>query len=568
MAESNQEISTAFTPVHGGNEGSILSGAHQRDRLTQLEVLFANAPLGILVLNRDLRVEIANDALAHVLGLPRVDIGQSVDVALPNVAATIIPKAQEVLDTMQRGVEFAFSSTMPNDPATMRHWAAAIFAIGRPPAAISGVGLVIHDVTERTRAADRDAKQARHREALYALTAALVEAATAQEVVRATVRHATAALDAVGTVVARRTEDGHIELLDAEGMPPDVAAEWRRFPVSAPAPLAYVARTGEPLFLESSADWEHHFPELAALAQDVGHPANAVAPLIIEGRPVGALGVAFATPRRFDAEERALVQTIARQCALARERRQLFESERAARAAAVAASELKTKFMATMSHELRTPLQAIVGYADLLEMSVYGPLTESQQDALSRIGRNLQHLLHLVGGVLSLLRAESGQIQYALADVSVDQALRFVAEATAPQIAAKRLHTEHRGPRDLLVRADGEKLRQIILNLVSNAIKFTPEGGTITTLCTADAERVRIQVHDTGRGIAPEQLESVFEPFVQVGRSLSQPSEGSGLGLAISREFARGMGGELSATSVPGAGSTFTLVLPAVPISP
>src|SRR5436305_13518538 len=246
MAESNQEISDALPPLLRRSEASILSDTRQHGQLTQLEALFANAPFGILVLDRHLRVEVANDALAHILGVPRVGLGQSVLSALPHIAEALVPRAREALETMQRGVEFAFSSAAPNDPATIRHWAAAVFPIGRPPSSASGVGFVIHDVTERTTANERNARQARHREGLYALTAALVEAATPEEVVRATVRHTTAALDAVGTVVARCSEDrAYIELLDVEGMPPEVAAEWRRFPLSAPAPLAYVARPGE-----------------------------------------------------------------------------------------------------------------------------------------------------------------------------------------------------------------------------------------------------------------------------------------------------------------------------------
>jgi len=191
-------------------------------------------------------------------------------------------------------------------------------------------------------------------------------------------------------------------------------------------------------------------------------------------------------------------------------------------------------------------------------------MSEGQRNAVARMIHNLEHLLQLVGSALSLIRAEAGQLHYTLTDVSLDQVLRFVAEATAPQVAVRRLRTDYQGPRDLLVRADGEKLRQIVLNLFSNAVKFTPEGGEITTVCSTDGAVVRIEVRDTGRGIAADQLERVFEPFVQVGPSLSKGSEGSGLGLAISREFARGMGGDLTLTSELGVGSTFILVLPAV----
>jgi signal transduction histidine kinase len=409
----------------------------------------------------------------------------------------------------------------------------------------------------------RELERLRHRESLYGLAAALVEATTPAEVVRVTVRQATAAFAAAGTVVARSTADSkHIELLDAEGMPPDVAAEWLRFPISAPVPLSYVARTGQSLFLESAQDWERHFPTVAGLAAEVGHVANAVVPLLADGKPVGALGIAFTQPRCFDGEDRALAETIARQCAVALERARLLESERAARAAAVAASERVTKFLATMSHELRTPLQGIYGYTALLEQELEGPLSANQRSTLGRIRRNLQHVLSLVGEVLTLMRAEWGQAEYVLEDVSLSEALSFVDDATGPQRYAKQLSAEYVGQRDMVVRADPGKLRQILLNLVSNAIKFTPDCGRITIAIGREGEHVRIEVRDTGPGIPAAQLERVFEPFVRVGQGQSALIEGSGLGLAISREFARGMGGDLRASSAPGDGSTFILLVP------
>jgi signal transduction histidine kinase len=141
--------------------------------------------------------------------------------------------------------------------------------------------------------------------------------------------------------------------------------------------------------------------------------------------------------------------------------------------------------------------------------------------------------------------------------------LEFVAETTGPQAQAKRLRYEmRRCAPELAVRADPEKLRQILINLLSNAIKFTDEEGAITVECASDRRTVRLSVKDTGVGIAADQQEKIFEPFVQVDRRLNRPMEGTGLGLAISRELARGMGGELTVESRPGDGSTFTLSLP------
>jgi signal transduction histidine kinase len=353
-----------------------------------------------------------------------------------------------------------------------------------------------------------------------------------------------------------------VEILGADGMPVDVQSEWARFPISAPAPLAYVIRTGAALFLESEADWERQFPALHALAVHVGHHANVIVPLMVESHPIGALGIAFSQARGFDQDERALALNVARQCALALERARLIESERAARAEADAANQVKTQFLATMSHELRTPLNAIGGYAELLEMEIHGPVTPAQREALVRIQRSQQYLLHLVNNVLNLVKLDTHHVHYHLSDVAIEHVLQFVREATGPQRQAKRIRYEQAPCAGVSVRADAEKLRQILINLLSNAIKFTDEGGAIYIDCTVEDSTVHLAVRDTGCGIPADQLDSIFDPFVQVDRRLNRPIEGTGLGLAISRELAHGMGGELVVESVVGDGSVFTLRMP------
>jgi len=422
----------------------------------------------------------------------------------------------------------------------------------------------VRDVTGRVRSEERERKQARRREQSYALADALVGAVTTREVIAAVVDHGAAAMGADGCVVALRSPDGRvIDLLGANGMPSDVAAEWKRFAIDAPTPLSYVARTGDPLFLENAADWHAHFPALARLAADVGHSANVVVPLAIGGQPIGALGLAFEKPRQFSEDERAFAQILARQCSLALERARLLEAERDARSEADAANEVKTQFLATMSHELRTPLNAIGGYAELLEMGIHGPITDEQRVVLERIQRSQHHLLSLINNVLNLVKLDTHHVRFDIAPVSIESVLKFVSEMTGPLLEAKRMRFETRGcTSDLAVHADIEKLRQILLNLLSNAIKFTEEGGAIAIECQSDARTVQLRVEDTGVGIAADQQEKIFEPFVQVDRRLNRPMEGTGLGLAISRELAHGMNGELTVESRPGQGSTFTLSLP------
>ena len=216
-----------------------------------------------------------------------------------------------------------------------------------------------------------------------------------------------------------------------------------------------------------------------------------------------------------------------------------------------------------MSHELRTPLNAIGGYAQLMELELYGPLTVAQRDAVARLTRSQAHLLGLINSVLNFAKIDAGQVEYAIADVSLADALAALEPMVAPQLRAKGIGYAARvcDPQ-LTVRADPEKLQQIVLNLVTNAIKFTAAGGSVAVECETGGGAVRVRVRDTGVGIPPERLASIFDPFVQGDRTLSRPNEGVGLGLAISRDLARGMGGDIEVESAVGQGSVFTLVLP------
>ncbi|HEY1174875.1 MAG TPA: HAMP domain-containing sensor histidine kinase [Phytomonospora sp.] len=290
----------------------------------------------------------------------------------------------------------------------------------------------------------------------------------------------------------------------------------------------------------------------------------------------------------------ALAEALRR--ALAATRRQAGELRERTDALAVALAEVeranqaKAEFLANMSHELRTPLNAIQGHVQLLEMGLHGPVTDAQRAALDRVQRAQRHLLGLITDILNFAKLESGRVEFDVREVSVPEVIADVLPMIEPQAAARGLtlvvdapgaaggdadahgadaERDAEAARRLLVWADREKLAQVLLNLLANAVKFTAPGGAVTVAMEApdgSPERLLIHVRDTGIGIPADRLEAVFEPFVQLrgvggSRGAARGAEGTGLGLAISRDLARGMNGDLTARSEEGAGSTFSLSL-------
>jgi signal transduction histidine kinase len=245
------------------------------------------------------------------------------------------------------------------------------------------------------------------------------------------------------------------------------------------------------------------------------------------------------------------------------ERRRAEEEMRLAHARAAEANRAKAEFLAVMSHELRTPLNAISGYVDLLSVGVDGALTEKQQVSLSRIQINQQHLLSLIDDVLSFAKIEAGRLNVDVRSVLVHDVVGTLEALVRPELERKDLLFSCE-PCDngLLVRADPEKVRQILLNFLANAIKFTPEGGRIQLGADHREEFVRIWVTDTGIGIPGDLIAHVFEPFFQVEQGTTRRYPGIGLGLAIARDLANAMDGEVRLESTAGRGTTISLLLP------
>jgi PAS domain S-box-containing protein len=253
--------------------------------------------------------------------------------------------------------------------------------------------------------------------------------------------------------------------------------------------------------------------------------------------------------RRAEAEHRRLTEAMQRELEeRVRAESALLEAEQRAHRAAVEANVQKSRFLANMSHELRTPLNAIAGHVELVALGIHGPVTPDQVEALDRVRRAERHLLSLIDDLLSFARIEAGRVEYRFHALDLRDAMAEAASMVESQMRTRGLVFEVAfPPAGTLVHADPDKLRQIMLNLLSNASKFTPRGGRVSLDTRAGelpGSRL-VRVVDTGIGIAPAKLEEIFDPFVQVSFGLARHHEGTGLGLAISRELARGMGGDV-----------------------
>ena len=321
-----------------------------------------------------------------------------------------------------------------------------------------------------------------------------------------------------------------------------------------------VIRTGQPMFIPAVTD-----AMLAAGAQGADHLALLrdldfrsiiIVPMVARDRVLGTMTLVMGeSGRRFTQADLALATDLGQRAGVALDNARLLRD-------ADNANAVKTEFLRTISHELRQPLNAMRGYLGLWTEGLRGELSTAMRDDVTRMSKNQEHLAALIEDLLSFTRLEAGQLEVDREPVSIAPVFTGLEAMVRPEMDSRSIQfSPVPCPPDIAAVGDRARIIQVCLNLLTNAMRATPPGGTVRIQCTADEHKVTIDVIDTGRGIAGDKLESIFAPFVQVDRALNAPKEGAGLGLAISRSLAQAMGGALTVTSTVGAGSTFSLTL-------
>ncbi len=320
--------------------------------------------------------------------------------------------------------------------------------------------------------------------------------------------------------------------------------------------------TAEPVQIRDIVDEGVYQSRVREILIRLGYRSLLAVPLLREDHLLGALAVNRKSAGEFAPESIDLLKTFATQSALAIQNARLFrEIEDKSRQLEIA-SQHKSEFLANMSHELRTPLNAIIGFSEVLYERMFGEINDKQAEYLTDILESGRHLLSLINDILDLSKIEAGRMELEPSEFDLPSAIENTLILVRERAQRRAITLEHTvDERVGTIRADERKVKQVLLNLLSNALKFTPEGGRIDVVAGAHDGVTEISVTDTGVGIAPEDQEAVFEEFRQVGTA-ARKVEGTGLGLAISRKFIELHGGRIWVKSQPGIGSTFAFTLP------
>ncbi|TVQ13274.1 MAG: response regulator [Leptolyngbya sp. DLM2.Bin27] len=479
------------------------------ETLELLETTYATTPVGLSLHDADLRYVRINSVLAEINGLPVADnLGKTPQEVLPSLADTLEPVLRRVIDTGKAITNIEIAGTTPVTPDEIRHWIASYYPVG------GGVGAVVTEVTDLKRTQEALVKN----EALFRLT-------LDQSEIMVFTQDRNLVYQWVYNPLAGFTTADFLYKTDSEIF---ANANIQQLIIAKQQVLASQTRQTLQFQLEQAGGDRYFNFKLEPL-------------LDLDGNLSGLAGVAYEVTEE---KQIALALTYAND-------------------QAQAASQAKSRFLATMSHELRTPLNAILGMTENLQEGILGEVSDRQIQALATIEQSSTHLLNLINDILDLSKVEAGQLEPTWAVVSIPELCHQSLELITQQAQKKQIALDLDLPVDLPdLWGDPRQLRQVLMNLLDNAVKFTPEGGQVTLAIWAEDDRVSFSVTDTGIGIAAAYIPTLFHPFTQIESDLSRQYEGTGLGLALVKQLVELHGGEVFCTSTVDVGSCFTLVLP------
>ncbi|WNG44248.1 PAS domain S-box protein [Archangium minus] len=416
---------------------------------------------------------------------------------------------------------------------------------------------ILDNITEARRAEERAAR-------MQSVTSALSQALTPGDVARTILTEALGGMDATAGAVYRRRADGLLEVLYDMGYPESYIGQFRLVSPDMDAPVPNAMRTGKESWLLSNAALSERYPDVAAARPAVADHAAVTLPMWVHDQPIGALVLSFNDARTCGPEEMQFLRMLAQQCGQALERARLYEVAETERQRAEQASRLKDDFLGVLSHELRTPLTAILGWTQILRTWELAP--EKRERALETIERNARAQTQLVEDLLDVNRIVSGKLRLDVRLTPLTRVIENALDVVRPAAEAKSLHLQTRlDPQTAPLLVDPDRLQQVVWNLVSNAVKFTPQGGNVTVSLSQSASHAEIQVSDTGDGLAANFLPHLFERFRQADASSTRRYGGLGLGLSIVRHLVELHGGTVEAQSAgKGLGATFIVRLPRV----
>jgi PAS domain S-box-containing protein len=457
------------------------------------------------------------------------------------------------------GESVRFETRIPNMLGGNRHIDSVYTPDVDENGTVIGIYVLVMDISVRKQIEERN-------NSLLSIMAAFSQALSLSDVADVFLREGLTVIGAHTAAMFLLTSDGaHIELVSQSNVQPDIQKEFTYLPLSVSLASAHVIRTGEGLWFENAEQYKALFPSTYPVLQQHGSDSAVYLPLVSRGRIIGSISIGFSQTQVFDEATRTFITALVRQCAQAVERAKLYDAESKARVEAEQASAARLKFLAMVSHELRTPLTTIKGFSSTLLATDVEWEPENQHRFIELIDEEANRLTELIDQLLDLSRIQAGTLRIHPERQQVETIIQEAKSKIELLAQSHRLHFEiAQGLPPVL--ADSQRITHVLVNLVENAVKYSPRGTSITLQVQRQNNFVRFEVEDEGVGIPKEERELVFEAFRQVERK--ERAKGAGLGLAICKGLILAHGGSIWVEDSDTVGTTIAFTLPLAPAYP